>query len=515
MTNPSRRRRKVPWLVWLITIGISGGTGVASALPPGGSFVDDDGHTFEGAIEAIAAEGITEGCNPPANDRFCPDDHVTRGEMAVFLVRTFGYSDNGGGDLFVDDNGLFYENAADRLKVSGVTQGCNPPANDRYCGERSVTRGEMAAFLVRALGLVDDGGGDLYVDDDGSLFELAIDRLGAAGITQGCNPPTNNRFCPDDFVTRGQMAAFLSRALDLSPITPPPPALSGELTVVFVAVRQGDAAIYQGPCGEMGLIDTNRFRSGEVLAVLDEMGSRTLEWVAISHYDADHLGGVLDVANAPGASVDTFYDRGGGSAETATQTYANYYQHVTNTGSRHPVDIGDSFTLCSGTQQVTFTVVSAGTDGTAAGGLAVSEENDKGLCLHVEYGNFDMATCGDINGTNAGSRSDVESAVAATIGDIEVVKVNHHGSAFSSNPSYVSILSAEAAVISVGANSFGHPDPAVVTRWSSSGVVFQTQSPADNALIDGDVTVTSDGMTTFEVRGESSGASISRELDEG
>ncbi len=71
----------------------------------------------------------------------------------------------------------------------------------------------MAAFLVRALGYTDDGGGDLFTDDDGSVFEGDIDRLGTAGVTRGCNPPANTRFCPGSNVTRGQMAAFLHRAL--------------------------------------------------------------------------------------------------------------------------------------------------------------------------------------------------------------------------------------------------------------------------------------------------------------
>ncbi|NOX23331.1 MAG: S-layer homology domain-containing protein, partial [Actinobacteria bacterium] len=47
-------------------------------------------------------------------------------------------------------------------------------------------------------------------------FEADIAKLAAAGITQGCNPPTNDRFCPDDSVTRGQMAAFLNRAANIS-----------------------------------------------------------------------------------------------------------------------------------------------------------------------------------------------------------------------------------------------------------------------------------------------------------
>jgi len=98
------------------------------------------------------------------------------------------------------------------LANAGITQGCNPPDNDEFCPTDNVTRGQMAAFLSRALSLP-SGGANTFVDDDGSIFEDAIAKLAAAGITQGCNPPDNDRFCPDDNVTREQMAAFLRRAL--------------------------------------------------------------------------------------------------------------------------------------------------------------------------------------------------------------------------------------------------------------------------------------------------------------
>lgn len=143
-----------------------------------GSFIDDDGHIFEAAIEWLAAEELTKGCDPPFNISYCPDDPVTRGELAVFLDRIFDYTDDGGGNLFVDDDGRFYESAADRIKTAGVTNGCNPPANDRFCGDRPVTRGEFAALFVRAMGYTDNGGGNLFIDDDGHLFENAIDKLG-------------------------------------------------------------------------------------------------------------------------------------------------------------------------------------------------------------------------------------------------------------------------------------------------------------------------------------------------
>ncbi|HEX2153749.1 MAG TPA: S8 family serine peptidase [Acidimicrobiia bacterium] len=110
---------------------------------------------------------------------------------------------------------VFYH---DILWLSGndITRGCNPPRNDRYCPDDPVTRGQMAAFLGRALGLA-AWEVDVFVDDDASVFEGDIQALAASGITRGCNPPRNDRYCPDDPVTSGQMAAFLTRALASSP----------------------------------------------------------------------------------------------------------------------------------------------------------------------------------------------------------------------------------------------------------------------------------------------------------
>ena len=105
------------------------------AVSAGGTFVDDDDSVFEADIEWLASEGITKGCNPPVNDEFCPDSYVSRGQMAAFLVRAFGYTDTGGGDLFVDDDGSIFEADIDRLATAGVTRGCNPPVNDKYCPE--------------------------------------------------------------------------------------------------------------------------------------------------------------------------------------------------------------------------------------------------------------------------------------------------------------------------------------------------------------------------------------------
>ena len=196
-----------------LTITSGGGGGGGGGGTADNPFTDDDGNVFENAIEWLYAQGITQGCNPPTNDHFCPNDFVTRGQMAAFLVRALHYTAGGNTNYFIDDNGHVFEGAINKLRTAGVTQGCNPPVNNRYCPNEFVTRGQMAAFLVRAFGYTAGGSTNYFIDDNGSVFETAINRLRTAGVTQGCNPPANNRYCPNANVTRGQMAAFLKRAL--------------------------------------------------------------------------------------------------------------------------------------------------------------------------------------------------------------------------------------------------------------------------------------------------------------
>jgi hypothetical protein len=175
-----------------------------------GTFADDEGNVHEPNIEFIAAEGITFGCNPPENSLYCPDDSVTRGGMAAFIARALGLPAVDG-DHFNDDGASTFQNAINQLAATGITQGCNPPENTKFCPSRTMTRGEMAAFIARAFDLPATTT-DYFGDDSGNIFEDAINRLGAAGITLGCNPPANSKFCPDDPIRRDQMATFLARA---------------------------------------------------------------------------------------------------------------------------------------------------------------------------------------------------------------------------------------------------------------------------------------------------------------
>jgi hypothetical protein len=149
---------------------------------------------------------------------------------------------------FVDvPEGSTFDADIEWLADQGITKGCNPPVNDRFCPTDPVTREQLAAFLVRALDLTDDGGGNTFVDDNGSVFEDDIAKLAAAGITKGCNPPVNDRFCPTDPVTREQLAAFLHRGLD-----PPPTTVTGLIVTLSGGSGEVDVSWEPNPEADIG-----------------------------------------------------------------------------------------------------------------------------------------------------------------------------------------------------------------------------------------------------------------------
>ena len=193
-------------VVVLLVVGVMAGPAGAS-----GFFEDDDNSVHVRAIEAIADEGVTKGCNPPINDMFCPTAPVTREQMATFLVRALGLP--AGSASFSDIGGSVHGADIEALASAGVTKGCNPPDNTLFCPTAPVTREQMATFLVRGLGLPD--GSASFSDIGGSVHGADIEALASAGVTKGCNPPDNTLFCPTAPVTREQMATFLARALDL------------------------------------------------------------------------------------------------------------------------------------------------------------------------------------------------------------------------------------------------------------------------------------------------------------
>ena len=183
------------------------GTGIQAALP---TFSDvppgDPAFPF---VEAVFRAGLTSGCG---GGQFCPDNRISRAEMAVWLVLAMGKTDVPPRRLFNDVTpatlGAGY---IERLAADGITAGCG---NGNFCPNAQVTRRQLAVFLVAASGrtpVVPQTG--IFADvPPGSPAAGFIERLAVDGITAGCG---NGNFCPDAFATRRQAAIFLARAFNL------------------------------------------------------------------------------------------------------------------------------------------------------------------------------------------------------------------------------------------------------------------------------------------------------------
>lgn len=183
---------------------------------PVGRFDDVPPGAFAFAfIETFARAGITSGCGPTT---YCPQEQVTRAQMAVFLERGMrggAYSPPAAtGNVFLDIGVDDFAAAfIEQFYLDGITSGCG---SNNYCPTDPVTRAQMAVFLLRAKY------GSWYLPPApvgtftdvpvGSFADAWIEQLAAEGITSGCG---NGNYCPDDAVTRAQMAVFLVRTFGL------------------------------------------------------------------------------------------------------------------------------------------------------------------------------------------------------------------------------------------------------------------------------------------------------------
>ena len=168
---------------------------------------------FLPAIDLLREYGITSGCSSLPPD-YCPLDNITRGQMAVFVVRAVFGNDNftyTTSPYFTDvpaSNAYFKWIQA--MRDLGITTGCG---TNIYCPNDSVTRGQMAVFIIRAR----YGSTTAFsypstqsftdVPSTNTYFQW-IQKMKQLGVTSGCGA---NTYCPNDPVTREQMAAFIMR----------------------------------------------------------------------------------------------------------------------------------------------------------------------------------------------------------------------------------------------------------------------------------------------------------------
>jgi len=193
-----------------------GGATKAWSIHIGESFPDvPTSNQFYALIENLFHKGVTGGCGL---GNYCPTNSVTRGQMAVFLLKgRFGSSfvpPPATGTVF-NDVPASHPFAAWIESLAGfkVTGGCG---SGNYCPDNAVTRAQMAVFLLKS------EHGSAYVPppctgvfDDvtcPSQFADWIEQLAEEGITGGCG---GNNFCPDNPNNRGQMAAFLVKTFKL------------------------------------------------------------------------------------------------------------------------------------------------------------------------------------------------------------------------------------------------------------------------------------------------------------
>jgi hypothetical protein len=194
------------------------------ATPTPSTFADVPAdHWAFSAVEALASHSITAGCaNNPR--RFCPDELVNRDEMAVFLgraVRGINFVYGPTGTRFADvPLSHWAVGPIEQLYLDGVTGGC-ALSPLQYCPDNVVTRDQMAIFLLRAHygGAYNPPGatGATFADVPASHWAAAwIEDIYRLGITSGCTSSPRN-YCPGQPVSRIAMAVFLQRTFNLAP----------------------------------------------------------------------------------------------------------------------------------------------------------------------------------------------------------------------------------------------------------------------------------------------------------
>jgi hypothetical protein len=169
---------------------------------------------FFNFINLMYQKGITGGC---ASDplQYCPDAGVTRGQMAVFIITSmfgsnpFVYTTAPYFNDVPASNGFF--KFIQKLADLGITSGCG---SSDFCPDELVTRGQMAVLLMAArYGTIPFSYPSTpYFTDvpSTSIYFPFVQKAAQLGITSGC---AKGLYCPDDTLTRGQMAVFIDTGL--------------------------------------------------------------------------------------------------------------------------------------------------------------------------------------------------------------------------------------------------------------------------------------------------------------
>lgn len=251
-----------------------------------------------------------------------------------------------------------------------------------------------------------------------------------------------------------------------------------ELAVRFLDVGQGDATLLESR-GHWLLIDGGApSASRKIYATLEKLGVSHLDAVIATHPDADHIGGIAAALNY--ATCDSLYCSVDQS-DSETFAYMVKYNERNGSGIVVPQN-GDSFSL--GDATVTFLRTRE----------TFSDSNNGSLVTRIDCGGASFLFPGDAENPAEQALLSDGANVSAT-----VLHVGHHGSLTSTSAAFLAAVAPRYAVVSVGANDYGHPSERVMERIRDFGVaIYRTDQVGDIAfeLRDGSLAVTTTKTTT-------------------
>jgi competence protein ComEC len=256
----------------------------------------------------------------------------------------------------------------------------------------------------------------------------------------------------------------------------------GRLSLFFLRIGQGDAAVIRTPRGKWVLVDAGPAGSGRdagrrvVAPFLLRHGARWLSTAVVSHAHADHLGGLGSVLER--VPVSGIIEPG---VPVRDSLYLAMLDRVEASGAAwHPGRRGDTWM----TDGVRFSILHPDTAWAGWG----EDLNEDSVVLLVEYGRFRALFTGDAG-------APVETLLRGRIGKVDLLKVAHHGSRTATGEALLRELDPTAAVVSVGINRYGHPSPDALRRIAAAGVeLWRTDR-------DGTVEARTDGSTVW-MRGD-------------
>lgn len=280
-----------------------------------------------------------------------------------------------------------------------------------------------------------------------------------------------------------------------------PLAFGGELSVHYIDVGQGDAALVIGPDGTSVLIDGGNSGDGigAVVPYLNSIGQTGLDYSVMSHWHTDHYGGMDEVFNAGFLPSVAAFDRGSNSMPSGTQV-TQYLGAVG--GKRQTVVVGTVLQLGDGAT-LEFVAANGVTPlGTQDPSSYAQAENGRSVAVVVRYKDFDAYIAGDLTSGGSGT-ANIEDWAASYIGQVEVAQSSHHGSKTSSSNAVIAALNPSLVIHSCGLdNSYFHPNADIVEAWSTPAATRSqwgtTEGDTDNGSggwtsADGTIAVTTNG----------------------